>query len=351
LNNTNYIQNTNSVDRLIALWALSEGFLGGLLHLAKIPFTGLILGNVAVIIITLIAKFSGKSGTILKATLIVLIVKGILSPYTPLAAYLAVSMQGIFGELLFHKRKFPFLSALLLGIIVGLFSSVQKVFFLTVIFGKNLWESIDQFTLIIFKEFFGLISSNISISKWLIAIYASIHLVAGILTGLYSARLSGKTDTLLKNESNKILFDVNSFIGEENSKLKKSKHKRWWFKPSGIFFFVLTISLFTYSYLYPDYPYIKKDSLLLMLLRGILLMFTWYKFLSPLLISGFKKMIDKKRNKYTNEIENVVNVLPLFKSIINFCWKETSQVKGLKRLHRFFSLVLLNLLTVELNKE
>lgn len=351
MNNTNNIQNTNSVDRLIALWALSEGFLGGFLHLAKIPFTGLILGNVAVIIITLIAKFSGKSGTILKATLIVVIVKGILSPYTPLAAYLAVSMQGVIGELLFHKRKFPFLSALLLGIIVGLFSSVQKVFFLTVIFGKNLWESIDQFTLIIFKEFFGLISSGIAVSKWLIAVYASIHLIAGIFTGLYASGLSRRTDAILKNESNKSLFDAKSFIEEENIKSKKSKHKRWWFKPGGILFFVIIISLFTYSYLYPDYEYIKKDSLLIMLLRGILLMFIWYKFLSPLLMSGFKKVIDKKKNKYTGEIENVVNILPLFKSIIKFCWNESTQVKGFKRLHRFFSLVLLNLLTVELNKE
>jgi hypothetical protein len=351
LNNTKNIQNRGSVDRLIALWALSEGFLGGILHLAKIPLTGLILGNVAVIIITLIAKFSVKNGTILKATLIVLIVKGILSPYTPLTAYLAVSLQGIFGELLFYKRKFPFISALTLGILVSLFSSIQKVFFLTVLFGQNLWDSIDQFTLIIFKEFFGLINSNITISIWLIAIYSSIHLLAGILTGLYAARSACKMDVILKNESNKILFDINSFTEEKNNKVKRAKHRRWWFKPSGIIFFALTISLFIYSYLYPEYLYIKKDSLVIMLLRGILLMFIWYKFLSPLLMIAFKKAMVKKRNKYTSDIENVVNVLPLFKSIINFCWKENSQEKGLKRLHRFFTLSLLNLLTIEINKE
>jgi hypothetical protein len=346
LENTNNIQSTNRVDRLIALWALSEGFLGGFLHLAKIPLTGLVLGNVAVIIITLIAKFSGKNGAILKATLIVLVVKGILSPYTPFTAYLAVSLQGIFGEILFYKRKTLFLSALLLGILVSLLSSFQKVFFLTVLFGKNIWESIDQFTLIIFKEFFGLISPGIAISKWLIAVYASIHLVAGILTGLYASALSRRADGILGNNENKILFDVNTFI--ENKKTKKQHRKRWWLKPGEIFFLVLMISLMIYSYLYPDYPYIKKDSLLIMLLRGVILMFIWYKFLSPLLLSGFKKLMDKKKNKYTGEIENVVSILPLFKSIILFCWKETSGEKGLKRLHRFFSLSLLNLLTAEI---
>jgi hypothetical protein len=341
---------TDTVSRLTALWALSEGFLGGFLHMAKIPFTGLILGNVAVILITLISKFSGKNGSILKATLIVLIVKGIISPYTPLAAYLAVSLQGIFGELIFFKRKFPAVSAVLLGIVVSLFSSIQKVFFLTVIFGKNLWESIDQFAVIIFKEFFGLISSNIAVSKWLILIYASIHLVFGILAGFYAARLSRRADSLL-NAANKNLFDVNSYVEDNNSSMKKSKHKRWWFKPSGIFFFVITVTVFVFSYMYPEYSNIKNDSVLIMFIRGILLMFIWYKFASPLLMLGFKKLMDKKKNKYTSEIENVVGVLPLFKSIVKFCWQETSGNKGIKRIHRFFSLTLFNLLTVELVKE
>jgi hypothetical protein len=88
-----------------------------------------------------------------------------------------------------------------------------------------------------------------------------------------------------------------------------------------------------------------------MIVRGILLTFIWYNFLSPLLMSGFKKVMNKKRNKYTEEIENVVSTLPQFKIIISFCWKDTSSEKGIKRLHRFFTLALLNLLTVELIKQ
>lgn len=349
--NTENIKYSETVTRLTALWALSEGFLGGFLHLAKIPFTGLILGNVAVILITLISKFSDKNGAILKATLIVLIVKGILSPYTPLTAYLAVSLQGILGELLFINRKMPQVSAVLLGILVSLFSSIQKVFFLTVVFGRNLWESIDQFAVIIFKDFFGLINSNIAVSKWLILIYASIHLVFGILGGIYAARLSRRADSLL-NSGNKSIFDISAYTEENIVKPKtKSKHKRWWFKPSGIFFFIVSVTVFAFSYFYPELSGVKKDSVLIMLARGILLMFIWYKFASPLLMLGFKKIIDKKKNKYTSEIENVVGSLPLFKSIVGFCWRETAANKGIKRLHRFFSLTLFNLLTVELVKK
>lgn len=345
------LNNAESVNRLIAVWALSEGFLGGFLHLARIPLTGLIFGNVAVIIITLIAKFSDKKGTIIKATIIVLIVKGILSPYTPATAYLAVFLQGLFGEILFYKRKSLFVSALSLGIVVSFFSSIQKVFFLTVIFGKNLWDSIDQFTLIIFKDFFGLIYSNFGISKWLIAIYSAIHIAGGILAGLYASRIAHKTDLLMNDKKISGGYDINTFVEEEkNIILRKRKHKRWWFSPSGIIFSILTISLFAYSYVYPDYPYIEKDSLLIMLLRGLLLTFIWYKFLSPLLMVWFKKLMNRKRNKYTTDIENVVSVLPLFKSIIKFCWKESSSERGFRRLNKFFSTSLLNLLTVKINE-
>lgn len=353
MDNTNNIQNSGSVDRLIALWALSEGFLGGFLHLAKIPLTGLILGNVAVIIITLIAKFSCKNGTILKATLIVLIVKGILSPYTPFTAYIAVALQGISGELLFYKRKSPFVSALLLGILVSLFSSLQRVIFLTIIFGQNLWETIDKFVLYMFDDFYAFLKLNpqFSASKWVIVIHISIHLVFGICTGIYAGLLSKRTASFLDNKDNHKLFDIKSFKEKEINSIKKAKHKKWWLKPGGIIFFTITISLLIYSYFYHEYPFDQRNSLLILLSRGILIMFLWYKFLSPLLLKWFRTFLEKKKNKYTGEIENVVNVLPLFKSIINFCWKETSSFKGLKRLHRFFTLALLNLLTVEIIKE
>lgn len=351
MNNINYIHNPEAVSRLIALWALSEGFLGGILHMAKIPFTGLVLGNVAVILITLISEFSDSKGAILKATVIVLIVKGIISPHTPLTAYLAVFLQGLLGELIFYKRKFPVLSALLLGFFVSLLSSFQKIFFLTVIFGKNLWDSIDQFATVLFKEFFGLTGSGISASYWIIAAYASVHIVFGIFTGLYASMLARRADSILKNESKKKVYDANSFIGENLNKPIKSKHKKWWLKPGGILFFAISLTALVLSYLYPEYSFVKKDSLLIMLARGVLLMLLWFKFVSPLLMNLFKKILDRKKNKYLGEIESVVNTLPLFKSIIGFCWKDASSEKGLKRLHGFFSLTLLNLLTVERIKE
>ena len=108
----NKMNNSIIIWRITALWGFSESALGGILHAFKIPVTGLFVGSAAVIFITLIAYFSHETsdtllrkGTILKATFTVLIIKGFVSPYTPVTAYFAVLLQGFMGEILFSSSK------------------------------------------------------------------------------------------------------------------------------------------------------------------------------------------------------------------------------------------------------
>ena len=69
--------------RLITLWVLCEAMLGGVIHAAKIPVSGLIVGSCAVICICLIAFYHPTKGAIIKATIIVAIFKMMLSPQAP----------------------------------------------------------------------------------------------------------------------------------------------------------------------------------------------------------------------------------------------------------------------------
>src|SRR5438105_7088855 len=87
--------------RIIALWVICETLLGGIIHSFNIPFSGILLSGFAVMCICLIEKV-GERGSILKATVIVIVFKFLLSPQTPPAAYLAVFIQGILGEVLFR---------------------------------------------------------------------------------------------------------------------------------------------------------------------------------------------------------------------------------------------------------
>src|SRR5690606_19472551 len=91
------MKNTKSIiEKLTALWALNECGLGGFMHVLNSPFTGVIVGGISILLISLIAFYAeNKWQSILKALLIVLIIKMGVSPYSPFAAYIAVSFQAV----------------------------------------------------------------------------------------------------------------------------------------------------------------------------------------------------------------------------------------------------------------
>ena len=109
---SNGILSASKIEKLTALWALGESALGGILHALRFPLRGMIISSVAIIIISMIARFSNKRGQILKSTVLVILIKGVISPHTPLTAYLAVFLQGSLGELFFFTKKFKLLSGI-----------------------------------------------------------------------------------------------------------------------------------------------------------------------------------------------------------------------------------------------
>ena len=70
--NLNMKNNKLIIDRLTALWALNESGLGGFLHVFNAPLTGLIVGGIAILLISLIAYYAeNKWQAVLKALIIV----------------------------------------------------------------------------------------------------------------------------------------------------------------------------------------------------------------------------------------------------------------------------------------
>ena len=50
-----------AIQRLTAVWAFCESGLGGILHAMQMPFTGLVVGGLAVIIICFIAALTDRN--------------------------------------------------------------------------------------------------------------------------------------------------------------------------------------------------------------------------------------------------------------------------------------------------
>jgi hypothetical protein len=174
--------------RLTALWALCESGLGGWMHALHLPFTGFFVGAFAIVLVSLIAFYSRNNfSTVVRATLLVILVKAAVSPQSPPPAYLAVAFQGFVGAALFRILSFP-IACVLLGVLAMVESALQKVIIATLVFGKSLWQAIDALFVGIVKEFSR--PANLSFSMWLIVLYTAIYAVWGLVLGIWMMRLA-----------------------------------------------------------------------------------------------------------------------------------------------------------------
>lgn len=321
--------------RITAIWAFSESAFGGILHALTIPFRGIFINAAAVLFISLIALFSKSSKEILKSTLIVILIKALVSPHSPLTAYFAVSVQGFVGYLLFLNRSYFKFSALMLGIITLFFSGIQKIVVLTVLFGNNLWKSINIFVKQIANEFLSLgLHPDIHYGYLLIGIYVLIHLTAGMFIGIYAGRLPNRLERFY-NQFTPIDFEKDDL--DLPKKDKKGKKKSWLFRPTGIIIISILLVVLIYTYFNPYNSEIALFDIIIMIIRSIALTLIWYSLLAPFVKKLFQKYISGKKSFYADEIDEILNMFPQFKKIVGFTWENSQDKKGLKRIKHFLS--------------
>ncbi len=320
-------QRTLAVQRLTALWAFSESGLGGVLHALQVPFTGLVVGGYAVIIITLIAYFSSHQySKILQSLLIVLIVKAAVSPHTPFPAYVAVSFQAVVGFVLFGLMRINFLSILLLSVLAMIESAIQKLLILTLFFGKSLWKATDELGNLVAKQ---LSVSSIDGSKWVIGIYLFIYVLGGILIAFLAYKMLGQLSFETKNA---FTFTPahQKIQGTDNKKKFKSK------------LLSLVTVLFIISVLL-----IMGDSqsaafnVLKTIIWTMTAVVTWYIIISPLFTKLIHWVLRKRQDRYSEQIGATLSFIPILKQLTAQAWKVSSHFKGWHRLS-FFIITIIN---------
>lgn len=299
----NLNNNTSILQKLTALWALSESGLGGFMHALKIPFTGFFLGGFAIVIITLIAHQSKqKSKSILQATLLVILVKAIASPHSPPMAYIAVAFQGLVGLCCFTIIPNLRIAAALFGLIALMESAVQKFLVMTLIFGESLWNALDLFVKSILKDF-SLIG-NFSFSFWLIVLYTGIYSIWGLIVGIWAGglpnKLNKKADEVLHQfktiEVNQIQLNIN----------KKNKRNG---KLIGLFFmmiFIASVFLFQGFGGKATYAIIRSLAALILLFYVV----------NPIVKWAIKKWATKQQNAKNKQVTLLLDLMPNMRSKI-----------------------------------
>lgn len=301
------------------------------MHAFQIPFTGLLVGGMAVIMICMIAGISENNfRQILKSALIVLIVKAMVSPHTPPPAYVAVAFQALLGYGLFSLMRVNVVSILLLGTIAMLESALQKLLVLTLILGESLLKAVD-ITIEFIAGQFGLTALNGS--NWVIAIYLIIYLAGGLVISWLALR------TIKGFHNDKAVMIVEAIsITQDISGSKptsgKSKFKKLWILIGMMI--VLSAILFFFA---SD----TKQGLLSVIrtfswtLSAILV---WYMIIGPLFTKAIQKFLQKKQSLYSEEVLQILSFIPVLRRLTTMAWQQSRQAKGFRRWAIFVSILI-----------
>lgn len=280
--------------KLTALWAVSESGLGGLLHAMKIPFSGLFLGSFAVIIITYLAFVNtNRFSAIIKATVLVVLIKAIVSPHSPPMAYVAVLFQGGLGALVYGGFGVNRVSAISFGALALFESAFQKIFTLTIIFGMGLWDSIQQF----FDGIQNRLNAEwVSDLPWLfLAVYGLLYLIIGMFAGNLAIKLPEK---VLENAKS---IQPSQLIlpSKEATNKSKKRNKRIWLI-SGLLLFAVLVFLFSGS----------SNQALFIILRtfGAIVFFLFI--FNPLFRYAMKKWVSRNKENKKKDLDTIMSLMP-----------------------------------------
>lgn len=309
-----------SIKSFILLWAFAETSIGGVLHALKLPFTGILVGGVAVISIALIGFYQKEgSKSIMEALAIVLMIKLLVSPHSPWQAYIAVFFQGYLGSLIYRRKNNFKLKTLIFALIALFESAVQKLLVALLIFGNNFFDSLDLAADSVIGSFGW--DAEFSLVYTVFNIYIFLHLLTGLLLGLWIPKIPLEINSYM--ESMPYFKELKPI---EPKKLARFKKRMW--LSLGIFIIILIIL----KWLLPETRY---SELLWMFLRALLISMLLVVVVGPLIKHWVKKII-ANRNINTSSWNDIIDILPRFSMMVSALLKFVrAEYKGMARIKHF----------------
>lgn len=274
--------------RLIALWALAETMLGGILHAFNIPLTGYLVGGMAILCIGMLAHFHPNSSRIiLRALLLVLILKAMVSPHSPPMAYIAVAFQGIMGAFIFGFFGFRWWTCILFSVLALIESGFQKLIIMTLIYGMELWKALDGFGEGLARSFSIQIPQDFSLL--LILAYLSTYVVWGLFLGRFLWKLPKRLQSRISRVS-----EWDTLAPETAGMNKKNKHVRWLILATILS--LLVIIMFQSG---------NTRGALYLVIRALIMTIVLFGLIQPLLTKAIQAWMTKKNTHYKEEIQQI----------------------------------------------
>ena len=331
MNRTSTETNSLIYYRLITLWVLCEAMLGSIIFTFKIPVSGLVIGSCAVVCISLLAWYVPSKGAILKATLIVAIFKMMLSPQAPPPAYIAVFFQGLMGELLFWNRKYYRLFCLVLALLAMIESAFQRIISITIIYGNDFWTAVNGFL----KKLTG--SEQLTdYSFFIILWYVLIHIVAGILLGVWTGFLPQRIQLMGAFQKQYPVETADTAIHIPERKRKKMIRRLLFIT------WIVLLAIYIQSFFKIGTALLPSSMILRILIRSVIILLTWYFLISPVLKQLLHKWLQRKKQQSAEQVQQVLNLLPATQGLVNRSWQLAAEKKGWRRITLCCKIILAN---------
>jgi hypothetical protein len=314
---------------LVAFWAFVESFLGGILHALQVPLRGIVLAGAATACLTTIAAVTRGyldkkpirtfSIDLLNATLAVMAVKLILSPQSPLTAYVAMLFQGAVAYLLFGWISSFRLAAIVFSVLALVETALQKVLVLYLFFGADFWTTVSDWVNDLHVQF-GFLPLGLRGIVWgYLLLYFLVGLAIGYWFGFWPDRIKNKKDSLIL--AYRQVMDNTLAV---RSTPKRHRYRYW--------LFLLLVAFIVSLYVLPY-------SLLMATLVRVLIFSLAVYFLTPLLLRWLTRLLSAKIQQSITL--RLIDSMQEQRLIFYFCWQRFTGKRLLLRLLLAFEAALI----------
>ncbi len=213
-----------AVAKLTALWALSEGGLGGILHATRLPMRGVVLACIAAAAICLITHAAGRRTAALRAAIIVIAVKAVLAPHSLGTAHLAVLNQALLGTGCMVLFGPSLVGCLLTGALCLIETSLHPLLWATILGGTDLWVALDD---LLVRGQRWLVGRTLipDPARWGVLLLVGVHAVFGLFAGLIAWRLPRVAGRIV--ERHRRLTEKTSVRASAPTEAARSRRPRW----------------------------------------------------------------------------------------------------------------------------
>ena len=249
----------------------------------------------------------------------------VVSPQSPITAYVAVAFQGIIGAILFEKVKNQNLASYLTAIFCLMETALQKLLVLLILFGTSFIKALDTFIADIFQKLNLEVNS---FSIWILWIYLSVYFVWAIYIGYICTSLPHEM------QKRQLKFMELGYLESDLSIDKKKKSV--WLNATIIAVGLALILVLAITF--------ESDILMITFYRTLIVVFLWWV-LSPLLKKAVFYFLNKKRMNYSSDFSSIFSMLPKMKNKVRPAYNMAkTDVKGIAIYKEFvFNMIALSL--------